>query len=49
METILNKRGKFGRILGVLHVDATGEKTSINDMLVEEGHAKQYFGGTKAS
>lgn len=48
VETILNKRGKFGRILGTLHVtQEDGTKMNINQQLVNEGHAKEYFGGTK--
>lgn len=48
VETILNKRGKFGRILGTLHVtQEDGTKMNINQQLVTEGHAKEYFGGTK--
>lgn len=48
VETILNKRGKFGRILGVLHVDQEdGSRQNINQTLVEEGHAVEYFGGSK--
>lgn len=46
VKTMLNKRGKFGRILGVLYIN-TEDKTSVNDMLVEEGHAIQYLGGKK--
>ena len=46
VKTILNKRGKFGRILGVLFIDIDDEK-SINDILVEEGHAVEYLTATK--
>lgn len=46
VETILNKRGKFGRILGILHVsDTDGNSKNINDVLVEEGHAVRYENG----
>lgn len=45
VETVLNKRGKYGRILGILHVeDLDGNKTNVNDQLVNEGHAVKYFG-----
>ncbi len=49
IETILNKRGKFGRILGTLHTIAEegGESININQKLVEEGHAVEYFGGSR--
>jgi len=45
IETILNKRGKFGRILGVLYIETeNGERENVNNILVQEGHAKEYFG-----
>lgn len=48
VETILNKRGKFGRVLGILHVDLEdGTRSNINDVLVEEGHAVRYEGGKR--
>tara|TARA_B100000035_G_C20892996_1_gene505849 strand:- start:332 stop:688 length:357 start_codon:yes stop_codon:yes gene_type:complete len=48
VETILNKRGKFGRILGTLHVNKEdGSTQNINQTLVEEGHAVEYFGGSR--
>jgi len=44
VETIMNKRGKFGRILGILHVEEEDETTTnLNDVLVEEGHAVRYM------
>lgn len=45
VETILNKRGKFGRILGIIYsVDVqTQQKTNINDKLVADGFAKPYL------
>jgi micrococcal nuclease len=48
VQTILNKRGKYGRVLGVLLIeDATGNVTNINDTLVTEGFAINYFGSAK--
>tara|TARA_B100000927_G_scaffold281860_1_gene267824 strand:- start:448 stop:813 length:366 start_codon:yes stop_codon:yes gene_type:complete len=51
INTILNKRGKFGRILGTLHTIADEENgvesININQKLVEEGHAVEYFGGSR--
>ena len=38
IETILNKRGKYGRVLGILWV---GEE-NINKKMVTEGYAKEY-------
>lgn len=46
VETILNKRGKYGRVLGIIYaIDENGEKTNINNLLVEEGHAVKYLAG----
>ena len=44
-EFILESRevGKFGRVLGTIHVG----QVNINDQLVEEGHAVEYWGGKK--
>ena len=45
IETLLNKRGKFGRILGVIHstLPDSDETFNVNERLVEEGHAKVYM------
>jgi micrococcal nuclease len=41
--TILNKRGKYGRILGKVYiVDEKDNKVCINELLVDEGHAARY-------
>ena len=37
--------GKYGRVLGELFVK--GETKSINDLLLENGHAYEYDGGKK--
>jgi micrococcal nuclease len=37
--------GKFGRVLGELFI--VGDLVSINDRLINEGHAVAYFGGSK--
>ena len=37
--------GKYGRVLGELFVK--GETKSVNDMLLENGHAYEYEGGKK--
>jgi micrococcal nuclease len=48
IETILNKRGKFGRILGVLYIEQEdGTRNNVNQTLVQEGFAKEYFGTIK--
>jgi len=38
------ERGKFGRILGV---PLTADNRSVCDVLIKEGHAREYFGGKK--
>tara|TARA_E500000178_G_scaffold284638_1_gene285947 strand:+ start:51 stop:521 length:471 start_codon:yes stop_codon:yes gene_type:complete len=38
-----DKKGKFGRILGDFLID----EKRVTDILVEEGHAVAYFGGSK--
>ena len=39
-------QGKFGRCIGVLF-EQDFDDQSINGMLVEEGHAVEYFGGKR--
>ena len=43
-----NEVGKYGRVLGTLHV-YPGDKLpiNINETLVKEGHAVEYWGGKK--
>ena len=43
VQTVKDGRGKFGRILGVLWAN----DVSVNELLVEEGHAVEYDGGKK--
>ena len=43
LKTSKEGKGKFGRILGTLWKDGY----SINDILIAEGHARPYFGGSK--
>ena len=40
-------RGKFGRILGDFQIELDGETKLATQVLVEEGHAVPYFGGSK--
>lgn len=42
---IENETGKFGRVLGWLYLD--GQSNSINNIMVKEGYAWEYDGGTK--
>tara|TARA_R110000824_G_scaffold217839_2_gene404306 strand:- start:1755 stop:2174 length:420 start_codon:yes stop_codon:yes gene_type:complete len=45
LKTAIDKkaRGKYGRILGTIFAD----EININDLLLDEGHAIEYFGGSK--
>ena len=52
LKTQINKdgedmKGKFGRILGDFIVDRNGESISVVKALVEDGHAVDYYGGSK--
>jgi micrococcal nuclease len=43
VETIIKKRGKFGRIMGTLYtLNADESRTCINDSLIENGFAKRH-------
>jgi len=46
IKTYKDKAGKYGRMLGELMVP--DKKTSLNQVLVNEGFAKPYFGGKKS-
>ena len=46
------EKGKFGRYLGTIIIqdcrpDHQEEKSNVNQMLVEEGHAEPYYGGKR--
>ena len=43
--TVKDSAGKFGRILGTLLI--YDGMTSVNQLLIDEGHARDYFGGSK--
>jgi len=50
VETTIDKKGKYGRLLGELFAlspNLSGAGLSYNKTLLEEGHAKEYFGGKK--
>ena len=43
VQTMLNKRGKVGRILGIVFIkEEHGELTNINDLIIKEGFAIRY-------
>jgi micrococcal nuclease len=39
LETVRDKREKYGRYLGILRAEIDGQVRSVNDWLVEQGHA----------
>ena len=44
--------GKYGRCLGELFIDVVDDREkltmeSVNQLLIREGHAKEYFGGKR--
>ena len=43
VKTTKDGRGKYGRILGEIYVD----DLNVNQQLIKEGHAVEYFGGSK--
>jgi len=43
IKTRLDKKGKFGRTLGVIYVDGH----NLNSALVHKGHAVRYYGGKR--
>ena len=45
VKTELDKKGKYGRILGVIWDES--KKKNFNNMLVAEGHATKYDGGKR--
>lgn len=52
LKTQINKdgedmKGKFGRILGDFIVDKDGEDAKVTEILVQEGHAVEYWGQAK--
>ena len=40
-------KGKYGRVLAEIFVNIDGEETSLNKLLIENGHAYVYEGGKK--
>ena len=39
------EKGKYGRYLGIVYSPA--HSTSVNDLMIEEGYAVEYFGGKR--
>jgi endonuclease YncB( thermonuclease family) len=47
VETILNKRGKYGRVLGTVYQKSDDKYISINQLLIDEGYAQAHQGFSK--
>ena len=48
LKTSKDGKGKFGRILGEIWINSnTGDAINVNQVLIDEGHARQYMGGSK--
>lgn len=41
IQTIKDRKGKYGRYLGIIHLEENGQWININDRLVEEGLAER--------
>jgi len=41
------KVGKYGRVLGTLHIEIEDKECCINNKLIEMGHAVEYHGGKR--
>ena len=39
--------GKYGRCLGELYLELDEEAVNLNQLLISEGHAVEYFGGKR--
>ena len=42
LQTIKDKKGKYGRYLGILHLEEDGKYININDWLLENNYAVKY-------
>ena len=47
VETRIDKKGKYGRLLGTLRNGNIDKERSYNEILLDEGHAAEYYGGRK--
>tara|TARA_B100000035_G_scaffold211473_1_gene181137 strand:+ start:1238 stop:1582 length:345 start_codon:yes stop_codon:yes gene_type:complete len=41
-ETIVNKRGKAGRVMGKIYIDNQGSKVDVNQQLIDLGFAERF-------
>jgi micrococcal nuclease len=47
VETKIDKKGKYGRLLGTLRNGNVDKGRSYNEILLDEGYAKEYYAGRK--
>jgi micrococcal nuclease len=47
VETRIDKKGKYGRLLGTLRNGNIDKERSYNEILLDEGHATEYYGRKK--
>ncbi len=40
IETVYDKKGKYGRVLGILWNDI--DDVNVNEKMIDEGHAERY-------
>ena len=40
-------RGKYGRVLATIYTTRNDKRTNVNELLVQEGHARYYDGGKR--
>ena len=38
---------KFGRVIGRLHIEMENKEYCVNQKLIDDGHAVEYYGGKK--
>lgn len=44
VETIHNKRGKYGRTMGIVYIKHEGELVNVNQLLISQGLAQEHNG-----
>lgn len=47
VRSIKDKTDKYGRYLGIVSINAPDIASTINTMMVIDGHAKEYYGGKR--
>ena len=47
IEFLSHGTGKYGRVLATLYTVKRGKKTNVNNLMVKQGHAREYHGGKR--